>query len=583
MKTTITLREYLNKNKIFKVPYYQRGYIWGKKREDGGKDSASHMMDSLITGYQDRHQEVFIQGFTVSENEKEITLIDGQQRTTFFYLLLNELGYKESSFEIKYEVRDESDTFLSRIKKNEVLEDISDNNEEEYQDLYFFKKALRIIREKLKPKDYEIDPEAFLQYVLDKVRFLYIVIPESKAVTTFTIMNGNKAIMKPDELVKAELLRIVSLNEYQQSQGVEELTIEWEHHMTRSRYAREWDRWLQWWNREEVRALFRTQSIMGLLLTTYYHSQGDDLTPISFARFKEEFLPGSKPKEAKDTFDGLRRLQKRFEDAFNTPIVYNKIGAILRVIKTKEDRNKFIQWYFSDAKPSDEELDRYYRLAFIGATHKEILENQAKVIKEKYENTREQLENNNLYWDYPKEAFLLLLRLNIDEDNKQANGQGRKFDFTIWDNGRSLEHIYPKSKVYHVEKEGNKNVYKDGAGCIINQKDNDSSYIRRDSCEADGVKTTEHSIGNLVLLYGDENSSFSNSSFDEKKAMFFKKSASDDGKASKEVFKSRHLLHTIYKFSNSKWTGEDIAKNKRDTLNEFENYYKELIADETEK
>ena len=30
MNTTITLREYLNKKKVFVIPTYQRGYVWGK-------------------------------------------------------------------------------------------------------------------------------------------------------------------------------------------------------------------------------------------------------------------------------------------------------------------------------------------------------------------------------------------------------------------------------------------------------------------------------------------------------------------------------------------------------------------------
>ena len=41
----------------------------------------------------------------------------------------------------------------------------------------------------------------------------------------------------------------------------------------------------------------------------------------------------------------------------------------------------------------------------------------------------------------------------------------------------------------------------------------------------------------------------------------------------KQIFKSRHLLHTIYKFAQSQWTGEQIAKNKYQTLQEFKKYY----------
>ena len=83
MNATITLREYLNKKKPFVVPNYQRGYVWGKKNEGKPDDSVTHMIKSLLKGYNEGAS-IFIQGVTVSEQDT-IVLIDGQQRTTFFY------------------------------------------------------------------------------------------------------------------------------------------------------------------------------------------------------------------------------------------------------------------------------------------------------------------------------------------------------------------------------------------------------------------------------------------------------------------------------------------------------------------
>lgn len=585
MKATISLREYLNKGKSFVIPNYQRGYIWGKEREGGGKDSVTYMMDSLIGGYEDGKKEVFIQGVTVSTSNTDIILIDGQQRTTFFYLLLKSLGYDgKPNFVIKYDVRKESDDFLSNLPNGDLLADIKEEENEDFQDKYYFKKTLRIVNTKIKEKD--IDRNDFLEYLLDNVMFLYINIPEDKAVTVFTMMNGNKAIMKPQELIKAELLRLSSLNESSLEVITEQFAIEWEHNMLRSRYAREWDKWLQWWNREDVRTLFKTEKVMGLLIPTYFNAQKkQNDTMLSFSGFKELLLANTK--SAKETFDGLRRLQKRFEDAFNTPKVYNQVGAILRVISSA-DGDKFVKWYFTGDKHSPDALSRYYSLAFIGTTHNEITETNSEAIEaitEKYHKCKHTLESNNLYEENTEEAFRLLLRLNIDEDNKQANGAGRKFDFSIWSEtvrSRSLEHIYPQSKVYHKTNEGDKYFYKNGLNETIETIDAEEIQSCKDN---DGICTFEdgtNSIGNLVLLYVDENSAFSNSSFEEKKNMFFKKP--DNGKVIKELFKSRHLLHTIYKFANSKWTAKEIKQNKDNTLKEFENYYsKYLKPNETQK
>lgn len=563
MNATITLREYLEKGKTFVIPNYQRGYVWGKKSKGKNLDAVSYMLEkSLIPGFNNTIP-IFIQGITVTEKDKEIILIDGQQRTTFFYLLLKYLEYN-GSVEMKYAIRQESNNFLRDLDITKT--DISKCDTEAFQDIYFFKQTLRIIKVELD----NIDKEAFLDYILDFVRFLYIDIPEDKATKVFSMMNGNKAEMKSEELIKAELLRLASLNGYDfdKKEEKEKHAIEWDNNMLRSRYAREWDKWLQWWNRKDVKNLFKCSNVMGYLVSTY--SQINDLKELSFDNFKNKYLLEQKPIEAKKTFDGLRRLQKRFEDAFNNPKIYNWVGAILRISKY---RDEFIKWYFANEnKPSNNDLENYYKWSFLGLTHKQIVEKDNDKFEEKYDSLYKNIESNNLYNENSEAAFELLLRLNIDEDNKQEGNKGRKFDFSIWDGNRSLEHIYPKSKVWHKEFDA------DGVTEIIKTGDNqvrDSSYIDATcidritcSCEINGtiVKASEHSIGNLVLLYGKNNSSFGNKDFEDKKHTFFNPSE-------KDVFESRHLLHTIYKFAQSEWKGEQIAQNKYQTLKEFRDYY----------
>lgn len=578
MNATISFRDYLSKEKDFFIPNYQRGYVWGRKRKGNAKDSVTYILESLLEGYKVK-REIFIQGVTVSETDSDIVLIDGQQRTTFFYLLLKYLGY-QGKFVIKYGIRKESNEFLS---KKDLVSDCEENPDEEFQDIFFFKKTIRIISNKISDFS-EQDKQEFCDYVLDFVKFLYIDIPENKATKVFSMMNGNKAEMKTEELIKAELLRLASLN----SQDLESKTekeknaIEWDNNLLRSRYAREWDKWLQWWNRDDVKSFYQINNVMGLLIATF---QDKACKELSFSQFKTDFLSKQMPIEAKRIFDGLRRLQKRFEDAFNKPVVYNKIGAIIRV----GDKDSFIQWYFGCSKYV-ENLDKYYRLAFLRLTHKEIVEElqnggESEIFNKKYSERFKELSSDNLYNDYPEEAFRLLLRLNIDEDNKQENnkqedGKGRKFDFSIWDRndsrGRSLEHIFPKSKVLHKEKgnNGHRETVNGKGDKLANLPADRENYIARCTCRCfignERFSASEHSIGNLVLLYKNDNSSFNDSSFSDKKKLFFK---APDSKNVKEIFKSRHLLHTIYKFANSEWTGRDIAQNKYQTLNDFKAYY----------
>ena len=305
MNATITLREYLEKGKSFVIPNYQRGYVWGKKTKGKDLDAVSYMLEkSLIPGFNNQTP-IFIQGITVTEKDNEIILIDGQQRTTFFYLLLKYLGYTEE-VKMKYAIRKESDDFLSALNINET--DFSEKTKEDFQDLYFFKKTLRTIDEKIG----QFKNDDFCTYILDYVRFLYIDIPEDKATKVFSMMNGSKAEMKSEELIKAELLRLASLNDsdFDKKEEKEKNAIEWDNNILRSRYAREWDKWLQWWNREDVKKLFKCSNVMGYLISSYMQTKDKD-KELSFDHFKNIYLLEQKPIDAKKTHAGYFSQDKK--------------------------------------------------------------------------------------------------------------------------------------------------------------------------------------------------------------------------------------------------------------------------------
>ena len=268
-----SLNEYLSLTSTFIIPYYQRGYIWGKKR-DSKKDSAAYMIDSIIAAFE-KKRELFLQGIiTTKPKNNEVILIDGQQRTTFFYLLLRYLG-SDRIFKIKYEIRKESDSFLQNIaevaqqSREELVKQAKKDETEKHQDIYYFKKTIRIIHEVLKKKTpNELHDLAVFLY--ENIKFLCISIPDDKAITVFSMMNGNKAVMTPEELIKAELLRLVSLD----SNSDEDSAKRWEQVLLRGKYAREWDRWLYWWNNNSVKEFYgmkeQSNNTLGLLLTTYY-------------------------------------------------------------------------------------------------------------------------------------------------------------------------------------------------------------------------------------------------------------------------------------------------------------------------
>jgi len=577
----ITLRQYLEKtgeNGRFIIPDYQRGYIWGQVnlRDKKKEDSVNYMLNSLLAGFEEakdifiqgisvkeslgKTKDLFIQGITVHKDseKKTITIVDGQQRTTFFFLLLKWLNAPQH-FVIDYSIRGESDKFLKNLNAVECSL-IPVSEDEKYQDIYFFKKTLNTFQRRLGNFNVQ-ERKAFLEYLLEKVKFLYIVLPnEEKAKIVFTMMNGNKADMQSEELVKAELLRCSSLK----NENIGEA----ENTAIRGRLAREWDQWLYWWNDKNVQEFFHIESQLGWLLPLFMRS--DD---ISFDEFRKKKLANASVKESKAIFKELRLLQKSIEDAYSDSITYNYIGAILCIRNSKEDRYRFLKWYFIDLKSEknaevcSKELKRYFDWAVLDINHKDINEINCEAFVNKKNEFVEKLADDFLYSNSYETGARWLLRCNIEQDCNQRNDD-RKFDFSIWEKDRrSLEHIFPKSKVGHQLENGTlvsqdeKTEYKDKGSLPLWRED-----IKFDENGMEHT-ATEHSIGNLVLLYKDDNSKFSNAGFQDKKNIFFETE-------NVQTFKSRHLIHTISVFAHSEWGGEQIARNKKATIDAFNEYYK---------
>lgn len=565
-----TIEDFLfQENRTFVIPNYQRGYKWAVKESDKTDSAVEKLLDNLISA--NKEQPYFLQGVTVVEDENNIILIDGQQRTTTFYLLLWCLS-KEliKDITLDYDIRQQSKEFILQLKIDSFDYDSFDK-EEKNQDVYYFKRAIKQIELKIESlKKNELELNDFIQFILKKVTVLYIVIDQDKATKTFTMMNGSKATMLQEELVKAEMLRRVSLpdvKEKQVSTSVDENLIDlkeiiakdWETNALRSRYAREWDKWLYWWNRDDVKDFFYIEKPMGLLLDYYHFKQktNKETEKFSFDSFRDLLVRNKNETEKQRTkvvFKELRDLQKSFEDIFETPYIHNNLGVAL--IDSAGEKLNVIS-YFIEHKNNYQKLSEYTKSRLVSATHKEICDNNDTIINKSLE-VLKSLKHNFVYTDQYSIGCKYLLYLNVKADNDL----NRKFDFRIWQN-KSLEHIYPKSKVYHLNEQGE---FLDGNNTVLTEDKkarlNDGSWLNRADFSNNG---TEHCIGNLVLLYGNNNSEFGAKLVTEKKQTYFN---------NHEKFQSRHLLHTISVFAQDSWTIEEIQKNKKDIINLFIADYK---------
>ncbi len=548
-EVVLSVGEYF-KIKHFVIPNYQRGYKWGvpTSKENLQICSVSILMDSLISNAKNKSSEdYYLQGVTVYEEDNKVYLIDGQQRTTTLYLLLKYLG-GEKLPRIDYLIRKESEEVLNdcTVENGELKYKNLDNKEYVLQDICYFKKAVQTIHNKLEGGG----KCCFKNYLLNNVKLFYIKVDKTQATKVFTMMNGNKAYMKADELIKADFLVKISHKSTSEDKSSEEdtksLTMEdWEINALRSRYAREWDRWLYWWNREDVKDYFGSnKNPMGLLLEYFFYKEKQNdctynneekFAPDTYRKFREQFLTGD-PKDIKINFKRLRDLQKIFEDWYDDFEIYNYLKlALISDGDKKEKIIYFLKLYKENKSEFKSKLMHYAEWALIGANHEQISENKSSkngVTKEILaEDLISYLSDKAVYGTHNDLALKQLLRRNVELDNKLE----RKFIFDIY-NKKSLEHIHPQSKADKL------------------------NFVDEENLSVD-------CIGNLVLLSGPDNSSFNNKDFSVKKTVFFQ--------SNKEKAKdSMCLMHSLTVFSNEKWDENEIKKNKEEFINNLKKTYK---------
>ena len=314
MENTLTINEYFKKAN-FVIPNYQRGYKWGVPNDDPAKEcSVGYLCKSLIDAFdRDLNQEYFIEAITAVEKNNEIILVDGQQRTTTLFLLfvaLEEIEYLKSiNFRLVYDVRKDSDNYLNNFMLENLEKQIIED--EDTQDIYYFKIALEKIKIKLAPI---VSKEIFVKFLKEKVCLLFNIIEADKALTTFISLNGLKAEMKDEELIKSDLLikpSRIEETKIEKLDDAEKLGFEWKINEDRNRLAHNWDKWLYWWNNKDVKNYFGTGNNHPLyfLLITYWNIKANvDVKnkKFDFDNFKSKFIGNNV--DAKRTFEGLRKV-----------------------------------------------------------------------------------------------------------------------------------------------------------------------------------------------------------------------------------------------------------------------------------
>ncbi len=200
--------------KKFIVPDYQRGYKWRKK-------DVEYLIEDIAEIKEDDHSDYCLQPIVVAPNweqkvcptcghiidsaEEGYILVDGQQRLTTIWLIIN-WAAKHNEFKIGWNFCIE---YKTRSESNKFLEDIKEKGVSEVKgtcDTYYFSEALEAISGK---KD---KLEAFFKNFEKNVKIIWYEIDPKEGPAHFERLNSAKISLTNAELVKAFIMTKTTLN-----------------------------------------------------------------------------------------------------------------------------------------------------------------------------------------------------------------------------------------------------------------------------------------------------------------------------------------------------------------------------------
>ncbi len=191
-------------DKKFKIPLYQREFAWEFTE-----------ITALIDDIYDFEGDIYYMGsMIVAEHETYFEIIDGQQRLTAFYLLLNYLSLQDNvniskiKTNLVYECRDKSKYTLDNIDKI-IKNDSKDIDEEMLEENIL--NGLDIIKQYFKSNN--IDIHRFISN-LKKVVIFKIHVPEDTDLNRyFEIMNTRGEQLEQQDILKANLMSYLNHND----------------------------------------------------------------------------------------------------------------------------------------------------------------------------------------------------------------------------------------------------------------------------------------------------------------------------------------------------------------------------------
>ncbi|MCB0116344.1 MAG: DUF262 domain-containing protein, partial [Caldilineaceae bacterium] len=203
----VSLKEIVERNYFFRVPIYQRLYVWGN-------DQVETLLADLLSAYTDDKEIYYLGGVIVVETSngtqrRVFDLIDGQQRFTTLWLMGHVWQQNLQPFlhdtngtrqyRIEFPIRDnvtslfKQDMVLVNDKVTPVLQPIVD--------------ARAVIQSYLNGEYATVNVDAFSRFIYERVHLVLTTVPRHTDLNKlFAVLNNRGVQLQHHEILKARLL-----------------------------------------------------------------------------------------------------------------------------------------------------------------------------------------------------------------------------------------------------------------------------------------------------------------------------------------------------------------------------------------
>ncbi len=557
--------------KWFRIPKYQRPYVWEK-------DHVHDLLDDISHAQKQNNKSEYFLGSIVLQKRKidgpqeyfEYDLLDGQQRLTTLLLLtavIRDITENKKLIEkcqssiyqsedpwdniperlrIVFDIRDDVSRFVEDhvrdfegTKKTDKLKKIASDSK--ITSIKNMANAILVIRDFFETEDINIDE--FYQFFRSKVLMIYVSSEELEdAFRLFTIMNDRGVKLRNSDILKAQNLRALENNK----------TLE-------EKYAKEWEDSEDYFGEDfdvflsHIRTILVKEKARLNLLDEF---EKNIYNPKSFDIEKKEYFDRpSLLNEGEDTF----RLIKKYKDIycelfdnshFNLNIDF-KIDNLLTIMKVTLPAEFWIPSllvYYNKFGEKGllnflEKLDNKFSADWIlQFTPTQRIENMNNLLKdiEKTDNYEEVIASKEFKIDLQN----LILIINGDVyQRRYARYILYKLEYLFHSHTTKLS--IPKTvSVEH----------------ILPQNPHQNSQWCKDFTDDERLELT-NKIGNLVLISRRKNSSLGRSDYVDKKKKYFHKNI--------DLFSNSLRVLT----NNSLWNKPILLNNQKEVLDHLESHY----------